>query len=263
MFFCLNARAQLSHIESETAYISSGAYSKHFTDAFSFTSNPACLGTVQHFRSGILAERKWMLKELDNYKLAASFRLGNSGCGIAMHYSGDADYSEQELSLSYGKNLGPLQLGMSFSYMTARSEGYAVTDFGHAGIGICFPVSEKLIAGWELGLPVFGIAGKMNPEKGPQFLKMGFGYESGTDLFLSVQIEKAAGLPVNVVAYIEYRYSEQFFLAFGINSLAGSPYFKSGWKKNNLCIQIYTMYEPVLGFCPGLVFFIEGKNKRG
>jgi hypothetical protein len=263
LFFCLNARAQFSHIVSETAYMSSGAYSKHFTDAFSFASNPACLGTIQSFRSGILAERKWMLKELDSYELAASFRLGNGGCGIAMHYSGDADYNEQELSLGYGKNLGHLQLGMSFSYLTARSEGYGGTGFGYSGIGICFPVSEKLIAGWEIGLPVFSITGKTNQEKGPEFFKMGFGYESRPDLFLSLQIEKTAGLPVNVIAYIEYRYSEQFFLAFGINSLAGSPYFKSGWKKNNLCIQIYTRYEPVLGFCPGLVFFIEGKSKKG
>jgi hypothetical protein len=262
LFLCLSARGQLSHIESENSYISSGAYSKHFTDAFSFTSNPACLATIEHFQSGVLTERKWMLQELDNYKLAASFRLGNGGCGIAIQRSGDADYNELGLNLAYGKKLGRLQIGISFICLTDRVTGYKGTGFISSGIGFCFRVSEKLTTGWELGLPVSVFEGRINPEKGPQFFKMGFGYESGPDLFLSFQVEKTAGLPVNLIGYIEYRYSEQFFLAFGMNSLAGAPYFKSGWKKNRLSIEIYTLYEPVLGFSPGVALFLEGKSNK-
>jgi|SRR5450432_271571 hypothetical protein len=263
LLFCMNASGQLSHVQAENAYITTGAYSSHFTDAFSFISNPACLGSIQVFQSGILDERKWMLKELDNYELISSFPLGNGGLGIALQHSGDADYSEQGLELAYGKRLGRLQMGIRFGYLVDQAAGYRGISFGSTGIGICFHVTEKLIAGWELGLPVFGIAGKTNPERGPQVFKMGFGYEWRPDLFISFQVEKAAGLPVNVIGYIEYRYSEQFFFAFGMNSQAGAPYFKSGWKKNHLCIQVYTMYEPVLGFSPGIALRWEGKNEKG
>ena len=34
----------ITHMQVDNAYISAGAYSEHFTDAFSFTGNPACLG---------------------------------------------------------------------------------------------------------------------------------------------------------------------------------------------------------------------------
>jgi hypothetical protein len=258
-----NGLAQPYHLQSENAYISAGTYSTHFTDAFSFVSNPASLGTNDEFSIGILAERKWMLKELDNYALAFSGNLGNGGLGILFQKNGDENFNEQSIELAYGKNLGKLEMGIRFNYLRDKALGYQGIGFGSSGIGMRFHVSEKLITGWELGLPVFGRAGKTNPEKGPQLFKIGFGYEWRGDLFLAVQLIKSSGLPLNVISSLEYRYGEHFLFSFGINSNSGSPYFKSGWKKNRLCIQIYTVYETVLGFSPGLLLLWENKNKKG
>jgi hypothetical protein len=262
LMVCLSLRAQVSHIQAENSYITAGAYSIHFRDAFSFVSNPASLGTISCFQSGILIERKWMLKELDQTAMAVCLPWGNGGLGVALHQSGDGDYNERGLQLAYGKNAGRLQIGSGFSYLINQAAGYRAVGFGSARAGICFNVSEKLVAGWELELPVFGIAGKINPERGPQVFSMGFGYEWRPDLFLSFQVEKAAGVPVHITAYIEYRYGEQFFFAFGINGLAGAVYFKSGWEKNRFCVQLYTLFEPVLGFSPGIAIFWSGKNRK-
>ena len=263
LFICLHASGQLYHLESESGYITGGAYSKHFNDAFSFASNVACLGNVKVFQSGLLTERKWMLKELDQQEMAVSIPMGNGGLGLGLGYNGDVNYNEQALNLAYGKNLGRLQIGLRFGYVNNKAAFYPATGFGYFGIGICYQATNKLMAGWELDLPVFGEAGKSYPEKGPQFFKMGFGYESSPDLFFSFQVEKKANLPLNVIGYIEYRYAEQFLFAFGINSLSPSPYFKSGWKKNGLSVQIYVTYEQVLGFSPGMALFWESKNKKG
>jgi len=259
----LNVHGQISHVQSENSYIIAGANSHHFRDAFSFVSNPACLGEMKNFQYGILTERKWMLKELENTEMTSCFPLGNGGLGIALQHSGDEGYSEQGLELAYGIKAGRLQIGTGFTWLLDRAAGYRAISFGSACVGICFHVSDKLTAGWALGLPVFGIVGKSNPERGPQFFNMGFGYEYRPDLFMSVQIEKDAGLPASITAYTEYRYGEQFSFAFGIHDLTGAVYFKSGWKKNHLCIQIYTLFEPVLGFSPGIALVWEGKNRKG
>ncbi len=262
LLFSLYGVAQPIHMPLENAYITAGAYSKHFMDAFSFTSNPACLAGIRTTLSGILTERKWMLKELDSYQIAVSCNLGKAGIGIALQQSGDADYNEQSMELAYGKHLGHLEIGIRFCYLRDQAAGYPGAGFGSSGIAIRFHVTEKLITGWELGLPVFGEAGKMNPEKGPQFFRMGFGYELRTDLFLAFQILKASGSPLHIVSSLEYRFGGNFFFSVGINSYADSPWFKSGWKKNRLCIQLYTSYEPVLGLSPGLVLLWEAKNKK-
>jgi hypothetical protein len=260
LFICLNAPGQLSHVQSENVYITSAAYSTHFPDAFSFLSNPACLGDVHRFRCGVSGERKWMLKELDNTELAVCFPLANGGMGMALQHSGDADYNEQGLRLAYGVKAGRLQIGAAFAYLRDQASGYPANGFGSASLGICFRVSQKLIMGWELGLPVFTITGKTNPERASQFFNMGFGYEWAPDLFISFRVEKEAGLPVNITGYLEYHYGDQFLFAFGINGSTAPLYFKSGWKKNRLGIQFYTQYDPLLGFTPGIAIIWEGKN---
>ncbi len=259
---CMNGMAQPYHLQSETSYISAGAYSNHFSDVFSFVSNPASLGITEAFSCGILAERKWMLKELDNYAMAVSGNVGKGGFGILFQQSGDADYNERSLELAYGKNLGKAEIGIRFNYLRDKVPGYQRIGFGNSGISMRFHVSEKFITGWEIGLPVFGNAGKTYSEKGPQLFKTGFGYECNENLMLAIQIVKISGLPLNVIPSMEYHYDEHFFFSFGINSNTGSPFFKSGWKKNKLSIQIYAVYETVLGFSPGLLLIWENKKKK-
>ena len=263
LLFYLSTTAQPAHLPSEDGYITAGANSIHFTDAFSFRSNPASLGGIKDLETGMLFERKWMLPDLDNVQLAISTPLGKDGLGISFQHNGNADYSEQETELGYGKNLGKIDIGICFQYYRDQAAGYQAAGFGSSGVGIRFHVSDKLISGWEIGLPVFGQTGTIEHERAPQFYRMGFGYEYNPDLFLSVQVEKTAGLPLNTECSVEYRYSEQFFFSFWVNSLSGSVGFKSGWKKNRVSMQIYTLYEPVLGWSPGFSLLWERKNKKG
>ncbi len=245
--------AQPYQLRSGTAYITTGAYSIHFTDAFSFLSNPSCLGNTSGLTAGILTERKWMLKELDNHTLAVSCSMAKGGIGGSFQYSGDADFNEQSITLAYGKNLGKVQIGIRFDYSSDKAAGYPSAGFGSSGIGMQFHLTNNFITGWEIGLPVFGTVGETNSERGPQYFRMGFGYEWGTNLFLAIQMEKISAQPMHAVCSIEYRYNRQFFFSFGINTDEGVPFFKTGWRKNRLCIQFYTDYEQVLGFSPGIL----------
>ena len=193
-----------------------------------------------------------MLVELQTDGMALSFIMGTGGLSIALQLSGDMDYSEQVLELAFGKNLGRLELGIRFGYLLDLAAGYRYTGFGSTGIAIRFHVNEKMITGWELGLALFGKAGNVNPERGTQFFRLGFGYETNASLFMAIEVEKISGLSMNVIPSIEYRYGEHFFFSIGINSNTASPNFKTGWKKNQVFIQLFTVYEPVLGISPGL-----------
>jgi hypothetical protein len=263
LFFCLETIGQPSHLQEQNGYISGGAYSTHFMDAFSFSSNPACIAGMKNFSVGVLTERKWMMKELNAYEFSASGNLGNGGFGIALQRTGDPVYNEQSLDLAYGKNLGRTELGIRFGFLWDQTSGYGNTGFVSCGVGMRMHITDELITGWELDLPVFGNVGKINPEKGAQLLRMGFGYEPAQYLFLAIQIEKASDRSTNLSASVEYRYGEQFFFSIGVNSAQASLFVKSGWKKNQLCIQVYTMYETVLGFSPGLVLLWQSKNRKG
>ncbi len=262
MLFCGFVSAQPAHIRSDNAYILSGAYSRDFLDAFSFKGNAACLAGIKNTMVGLLAERKWMLKELNSFSLSASFVAGGGGLGIDLQRSGDEYYHEQSVLLGYGKSLGRAELGVKCMYQATGSPGYGSTGFGYAGAALRYTVSENLIAGWELSLPAFGKAGKTYTEKGAGMFRMGLGYQPGPHLLLAIQVEKEYGLPAAVKGSVDYAYQDQLFFSFGINGPSGSVFFKSGWSKNKISILTYVVYENVLGFSPGLVLFLTLRTKK-
>ena len=260
--FYLNGVGQTHQDGSSLGYFTSGAYNNHFTDAFSFTINPASLAGVNHLLCGALAENKWMLEGLNSYTLAVSFALGDGGCGIALQKSGDADFNEQNLALAYGKHLGKLDIGIDLEYQRDQAAGYGSVHFISSGFGIRLQVNEKLMTGWELGLPVSGMTSTVNPERAPQFFRMGLGYHLLNELFMSLQIEKQSGEPADIMGWLEYHYGDHFIFLFGIHAATSSVYFKTGWKKSGLSIQLCLLYEPVLGFSPALALLWENQNDK-
>jgi hypothetical protein len=175
--------------------------------------------------------------------------------------TGDELFREQHLELACGKHLGRIDIGIGFNYLNDQATGYGSIPFISATIGLRFRVSERLTTGWAFGLPFLGYSGKTYPEKAPQYFRMGFGYHAEIDLLLSCQLEKQSGQAADLFACIEYRYAEHFIFSAGVHSAAGSFVFESGWCKNRLCIKPGLVYEPALGFSPGLTLLWETKNK--
>lgn len=260
LFFCLSGQSQVYHEQPFSGFNSGAAYSLKYTNAFSFSDNPACLGGINHLFCGVLTTNYWMLEGLNGYAFAASFPLAGSGGGLVLQQSGDEAFKTQSLELAYGKHLGRVDMGMTFNYLRDQASGYESAQFLSAGVGLRYRVNEKLLAGWMFGFPFVGESGKTIQEKAPQYFRMGFGYHLENDLFLSFQIEKQSGQPADFSGFIEYRYGDEFIFSAGIHADTGSIVFKTGWKKNRLCIQPCLMYEPVLGFSPALMLLWETKT---
>ncbi len=260
LLFYLNGSGQVYHELPSSGLNTTGTYSLRYTNAFSFSGNPACLGGINHWLFGVLTGNYWLLEGLNHYAFAASFPLAGSGGGMIFQQSGDELFKEQSLEGAYGKQLGKIDIGIVFDWLRDQAAGYGSVHFFSAGVGLRYRVNEKLIVGWAFGLPFSGNSGKTNSEKSPQYFRMGFGYLVENDLLLSLQIEKQSGQPADFFGNIEYRYGDHFIFSAGIHGANGSIIFKTGWKKNLLCIQICLVYEPVLGVSPGFMMLWETKN---
>jgi hypothetical protein len=263
IFIVESGRTQVFHLPAKSVYLSGGAYSGQFTDGFSFTGNPAVLGSAKNLRVAMSTERRWMLKELDFSRIACSFSAGRGGIGLSFQRAGDADYQETAMALAYGKDLGRIALGIQFCYDQDKAPGYGYDGSGSAVLGMRVNPTEKIYAGLVFNTLVFGNRNKGAGEKGPEQYAMGIGYEVSSFVFLSMQLEKEAGIPMNVEGSVDYRWSDQFYASIGIGSNAASPFARAGWKKNRLLVEIFAAYHVVLGFTPGVALFWEGKNKAG
>jgi hypothetical protein len=255
---------QVFRLTENSVYMTGAVYSTHFTDAFSFTANPAELGLAQDCRAALSAECRWMLKDLACYQGAVSLPAGGGGMGLQFHYAGGPDDYESALALAYGRSLGRIDLGLQFRYDATHVAFYGNRASGSVMLGLRFHPAEKVFAGLASSVSFSGAAGRgAYPEKGPGNYSMGFGYEASEQVLISMQFLKEWGVPLNVLPCLDYRFADRFFASAGLETGSCSPYFKAGWRSDALTIEIFTAYHAVLGFTPGLVLMWEGKKRSG
>ena len=243
-------------------YTAMGAYSKNFNDVLSFTSNQAVLGKMEALSAGVYSERRFLVEELNLYTIALCFPGRFGGIGLSARYSGYRSYSETQLGLAYGKNLGRIDIGIQFNYQAVHIPGYGKDGVISIEGGAILEISEQLYAGLHVFNPTGSRFGKRHSEKLASIYTTGFGYEASEKVLICIEILKEEDKPVSINAGINYVFAKKFFARLGLFTETNSLYFGAGWKWNNLRIDVTTSYHAQLGFTPGLLFLFQRNSKE-
>jgi len=255
--------AQAVHYPVQIPYISLGAYSGNFTDAFSFTCNQAILSSQKSISVGLYTERRFALKELNFYSLALSFPVTSGFIGIQLNYFGYTAYNESKLGIAYGKKLGKIaDIGIQFDYNLIHITGYGNTIALNGEAGILLHPAEKINIGLHVYNPFGGNLGKNTGERLASIYKFALGYEASQQVCIHVEIIKEENIPVHVNAGLQYCFVKQFFAGVGIETSSTSPYGCAGLRWKNIRVDLAATYHLQLGFTPAVVFLFQGKNKK-
>jgi len=262
MLYVNLATAQSLRYSPATPYISLSAYSRLQPDALSFTGNQAALAGLKNAGVGVFGERRFMLREMAAYTLAAGLptRLGN--VGLQLNYAGFKNFNENKIGLAYARKLGKLvDVGVQFNYY-----GYRIPSYGNASainfeMGVLLHLADKLQAGIHASNPAGGKLGMNNAEKPASGYKAGLGYDVSDRLFISSELIKEEGKAVTVIAGLQYRFEKQFFARAGFISGATSAYAGAGIAWKHLRLDISSGYHPLLGFSPGILLIMNFKTK--
>lgn len=244
-------------------YVSMNAYSVHYADLFSNNSNQASLARINNFSAGVFSERRFLISALNHFVAAIGLPAGSGNFEINTGYYGFADYNETQLGLVYAKKLGSkLDIGARFNYNAIKISGYGNASAINGEIGILIHITDKLHAGINIFNPVGGKFGHDFNEKLATVIKIGSGYEASEIFFLSTEIEKEEGLPVNVNAGIQYKFLSQLFVRIAIATETSNTYFGVGFNMKSFRVDIITSYHPQLGFTPALLLLFNFKSKQ-
>lgn len=254
--------AQTVHHFSSSEYIGTGAYSKKFTDVFSFAANPAALSQINLLSAGLFSERKFLLKELSLYNMAIVIPSSYGAVGIFTRYNGFTEYNETQFGLAYAKSLGQIDMGLQFNYSAIRLTGYGNTDVIHADAGMIWHLSEKLHTGILIKNAVSGKFSGNRVEKPAWVYKLGLGYEVSDMVFISSEICKEENKPATVVTVLQCNLADKFMLKAGITTAVPSLWIGAGWSWKNFRVDITSRFHPQLGFTPGLLFIYSAKHKK-
>ncbi|MHA4845227.1 hypothetical protein ACX0G7_13730 [Flavitalea antarctica] len=267
IFFCagvLQPLAVAQSVRSPLAFTDrgAGAFSENFTDVFCLANNPAASAGAEGFSAGIYSERRFMLKELSKYHLVIAHAATNGNIALKMNHSGFSGFSESSASLSYGRDLGKIRLGIGFNYHRISISGYGSASTYSADVALIWQLTEKLHAGIHAINPVPVFFGPGKTEQYASVYKMGMGYEISEKCFIAGELWKETGKIVNVMFALQYRFIASLGVRGGFNTDVGQPFAGVDWVFGSIRLGISGSYHPDLGFTPSLlVCFMKEKGK--
>lgn len=258
---CFLSQAQVLRRPVAGAYTGFGAYSINHADVFSFTANQASLAQIKSISAGVYGERRFLLKELNNYTAAIGLPASSGNFGLKANYTGFSDYNETALGLAYGRKLGnKVDIGAQFNYHGIKISGYGNASAISFELGTIFHITEKLHAGVHTNNPVGGKFGKGQQEKLSSVYSFGIGYDASEKFLVSTEIQKEEDQPVNVNAGMQYKFLPQLLARAGVSSATSSIWLGLGLTIKTFRLDITAGYHPQLGITPGLLLLFDFKK---
>jgi hypothetical protein len=255
--------AQILRRSASSEYMAIGVYSRNNGDCFSFTSNPASLASLTSTSIGMYGERKFLLPELAEYKMAISTPVTFGGFGFQADHSGFSSFGESQLGLSYGRSLGnKIDAGIGFKYYMINVAGYGKTSTISTNIGLLIHLSDKLHAAFNVNNPAGGKFGNNKEEKLASEYRFGTGYDASDKFSFYIEVEKEEDQPVNVHSGFQYKISPSIISRTGIASSTSSLWLGIGLLQKAWRLDIISSYHPQLGLTPALLFVFNVSKQK-
>jgi hypothetical protein len=246
-----------------SSYLKTGAYSKTQNDVFSFSANQANLAQFKTFSAGIYSERKFMLNELNLFSTCVALPTKSGNFGMQIHNYGNSSYGEMQVGLAYARKLNEsIDVGVQFNYYNMRVAGYGNTGAVNFEAGALFHFTEQLHGGIHVYNPTSMKLGKNEEEKIPAVYAGGLGYDVSEDFFISTEVEKTEGLPLNVNVSAQYKFADRFLARGGVATATSIYFLGAGFNFKTFRFDVMASVHPQLGVTPGLLLIYQKPSKN-
>lgn len=259
--FAETVPAQNLRMPVSITYTQLTAYSRQFSDAFSFTGNLGTLGKQQLFAAGVYSERRFLLEALSSYSATIVLPTTSGNFGWNGEYAGRQLYNESTLGLAYARELGSkVSLGVQFNYHSLQAAGYGSASTLSFDAGALFHIAPQLSAGMQVVNPIGASWSKEAAERLPAVYSAGLGYDVSEQVFVGVEAEKTEDIPVSINAGFHYGIAKKFIARAGIRSAAATYYLGFGVQLSRFRLDVTASVHPYLGVTPGLLLLYASKE---
>lgn len=252
----LQIKAQTTRTSPHEAYAKLCAYSSVLTDAFSVSGNQASLATVHQFAAGVAGGKRFLIKELADYRAAIIMPTPSGNFGVQLAYFGNIDYHESVAALVYARKMGKIDVGVQCNYNQIKTRTYPGHSFVTVEGGLICQLTDLL----RLGIQVYNLVPvkvKQVQYDAPTTFSAGCGYEASKSFYMGVNFEKIENLPVNIHAGIHYAFNEKIFIRTGISVSTQSFFLGIGFMMQSIRINATAALHPYLGLTPALLLLYQ------
>jgi hypothetical protein len=246
-----NLCGQPSRQPVAAGYPGISAYSDQ-ADVFSFTANQASLAALKASSAGVYGERRFLLRQLDNYYAVLALVSSSGNFALKGSYFGSKIYNETAFAIAYGRRLGlGIDAGIQFNYHRVYIPGYVSASALVVEAGGLLHLSDRLITGIQICNPAGG--NLTAQEKIPSRYTLGMGYQASQEFFITTELVKEEDQPFNVNVGFQYNLPASALVRAGISSATSVVWAGVGFIFHSFRIDITTAYHQRLGLTPGLM----------
>lgn len=252
---CMRPRSQVVHQPASVPYLVASPLSPVFADPFTAAHLPAALPyNNKGLTAGLYLENRFGIKGLNLADMVLTYRGADAGMSARLRYFGNASFNQSVFSLQYGRSLGTVSLGSSFSFEHISLPGYISEWLLEAELSSLWQLSEKLFLGLSLSNP------HAAPFLGGRRVRPGWGYrfalgnQLSENLYWGVTMAKRENEPLDVNGSFQYRFADAFAARAGLSSQNAQPFFGAGWQWSHFRLDLAVVIHAELGASPGILF---------
>jgi len=221
-------------------------------NAILLLAQPATASRLKGISVAASTEKRFLLEGLNHSMAVIGLPLSFGGIGLTIDNSGSKEYNLGSIGLIYGKDLGKVDLGVSFNYTSIKLNGYGKASTIEFALGSLWQISEKIHTSILLKNPVGGKFGLDKSEKLPAAIRFGLGYKTSDNVSVAIELIKEEEQRAGFNAGLCYAFNKKFFFQAGIQTPITSPYWSVGYQIKKLRIETYCSYHQQLGFSPAI-----------
>ncbi|WP_142601727.1 PorV/PorQ family protein [Solitalea koreensis] len=221
------------------------------SDIWNVSYNPAGFTAIKSPTVSFGYDNRFVTKELSVKSVVAAFPVQTNYFGCSFSSTGFESYNVMLSSLSYGKKLSErFSAGLKFNYHSLNIESYGLTYTFSVDLGIQAKLTDQLVLATQIVNPTRAKFGNdlINPIE--TIFCLGALYTFSPKAFITTEVEKSLGFPVNTKVGMEYKPLEMVAVRGGISSFPLRQYFGMGILLKKIKLDVAASTHVSLGYSP-------------
>jgi hypothetical protein len=255
--------AQLNNIVISQKLSMHSAVSNNVVDATSLLSNQAAGLTIEGLNYGVIAEKKYLLSELNQLIFFASKNYGKNAVTIIQDYNGFSESYCMQTSFGFTKYISDnTSLGLRFNYLLRHIKG----NFNGKSIGGEISLKQKLTKDLQTGLILINpqsIFSKKNSQlSGNEYCyKWGLLYDVSKQFYVFLDFIKTEREQLGIIGGCKYNFIKGVDAMYSFSVHEMNNRLSIGFNLNKMKIKLMSSFHPQLGYSPSLILLSNLNSK--
>jgi len=254
--------AQINNIAISQKLSMHSAQSDNINDVTAILSNQAAGLTIEGLNYGILAEKKFLINELNQLVFFASKNYGKNGVTIIQDYNGFFESYCIQTSLGFTKFISDnTSIGSRFNYFFRHIKGNVNSKSISGEISLKQKLTKTLQSGLIIINPQSIFSKKNSDLKGNDFCyKWGLLYDVSKQFYVFLDVFKTDRKQLEIIGGCAYDFNKRLDAMYSFSVKETNYRLCIGFKLNKMKIKLMSSFHSQLGFSPSIMLL---SNVRG